>query len=83
MTLVVLTRPGERRDALSEVRQWCREVTVVPVSWVGAGRSCLLSLPGPMPLNVAFFASKEAHRALARLRTSSSDVAHLEHVRTA
>jgi sugar transferase (PEP-CTERM/EpsH1 system associated) len=83
VTLVVLTRPAERRDALSEVRQWCREVTVVPVSWVGAARSCLLSLPGPMPLNVAFFASKEAQRALSRLGTSSYDVAHLEHLRTA
>jgi sugar transferase (PEP-CTERM/EpsH1 system associated) len=83
VTLVVLTRPAERTDALSEVRQWCREVTVVPVSWVGAARSCLLSLPGPMPLNVAFFASKEAQRALSRLGTSSYDVAHLEHLRTA
>jgi sugar transferase (PEP-CTERM/EpsH1 system associated) len=83
VTLVVLTRPGERQDALSQVRQWCREVTVVPVSWTGAARACLLSLPGPMPLNVAFFASKEARRALARLETSSYDVAHLEHLRTA
>jgi len=83
VTLVVLTRPGERQDALSEVRQWCREVTVVPVSWVGAARSCLLSLPGPMPLNVAFFASKAARRALRRPRMSSYDVAHLEHLRTA
>jgi glycosyltransferase involved in cell wall biosynthesis len=83
VTLLVLTRPGERRDALSEVRQWCREVTVAPVSWVGAARSCLLSLPGPMPLNVAFFASKEAQRALSRLDTSAYDVAHLEHLRTA
>ena len=83
VTLVALTRPGERQEPLSEVRQWCREVTVVPVSRVGVARSCLLSLPGPMPLNVAFFASKEAGRTLARLRTSSYDVAHLEHLRTA
>ena len=83
VTLVVLTRPGERQEALSEVRQWCREVTVVPVSPVGVARNCLLSLPGPMPLNVAFFASKEARRTLARLRTSSYDVAHFEHLRTA
>jgi sugar transferase (PEP-CTERM/EpsH1 system associated) len=83
VTLLVLTRPAERQEALSEVRQWCREVTVVPVSWVGAARSCLLSLPGPMPLNVAFFASKEAQRALKRLDMSSYDVAHLEHLRTA
>jgi glycosyltransferase involved in cell wall biosynthesis len=36
-----------------------------------------------MPLNVAFFASKEAHRTLTRLDMSSYDVAHLEHLRTA
>ena len=83
VTLVALTRPGERRDALSEVRQWCRDVILVPVSWVGAARSCLLSLPGPMPLNVVFFASKEARRTLRRLETSSYDVAHLEHLRMA
>jgi len=83
VALVVLTRPGERREALSEVREWCRDITVVPVSWPGAARSCLLSLPGPMPLNVAFFASKEAQRILRRLDVSSYDVAHLEHLRTA
>jgi sugar transferase (PEP-CTERM/EpsH1 system associated) len=83
VTLVALTRPGERRDALSEVRQWCRDVTVVPVSWPGAGRSCLLSLPGTTPLNVAFFASKEAQRTLKRLDPSAYDVAHLEHLRAA
>jgi sugar transferase (PEP-CTERM/EpsH1 system associated) len=83
VTLVVLTRPGERRDALSEVGRWCRDMIVVPVSWVGAARSCLLSLPGSPPLNVAFFASAEARRALARLDRSRFDVAHLEHLRTA
>ena len=83
VTLVVLRRPGERLDALSEVRQWCRELTVVPGSWVGAARSCLLSLPGPTPLNVAFFASKEARRELRRLDASRFDIAHLEHLRTA
>ena len=83
VTLVALTRPGERQEPLSEVRQWCREVTVVPVSRVGVARSCLLSLPGPMPLNVAFFASKEARRTLRGLEMSSYDVAHLEHLRTA
>ena len=46
VTLVVLTRPGSRRDALSEVGQWCRDVVVVPVSSAGAARSCLRSLAG-------------------------------------
>jgi len=83
VTLVVLTRPGERRDALSEVARWCRDVVVVPVSWLGAARGCLLSLPGSLPLNVAFFASVEARRVLARLGGSRFDLVHLEHLRTA
>ena len=83
VTLVVLTRPGERRDALSEVGRWCRDIVVMPVSWLGAARSCLLSLPGSLPLNVAFFASGEARRALTRLDHSRFDVVHLEHLRTA
>jgi sugar transferase (PEP-CTERM/EpsH1 system associated) len=83
VTLVVLSRPAERREALDEMRQWCRDVTVVPVSWVGAARSCLLSLPGSQPLNVAFFASAGARRALACLGSRTYDVAHLEHLRTA
>jgi hypothetical protein len=83
VTLLVLTRPGERRDTLSEVSQWCRDVIVVPVSWAGVARSCLLSLPGSQPLNTAFFASSEARRALGRLRPQAFDVAHFEHLRTA
>lgn len=83
VTLVVLTRPGERRDALSEVGRWCRDVVVVPVSRLGAVASCLLSLPRSLPLNVAFFASAEARRALTRLDAWRFDLVHLEHLRTA
>ena len=83
VTLLVLTRPGERRDTLSEVSRWCRDVIVAPVSWAGVARNCLLSLPGSMPLNVAFFGSPEARRTLARLARSRFDVAHFEHLRTA
>jgi sugar transferase (PEP-CTERM/EpsH1 system associated) len=83
LTLLVLTRPGERRDTLSEVSQWCRDVIVVPVSWTGVACNCLLSLAGSQPLNAAFFASADARRALARLRPQAFDVAHFEHLRTA
>jgi glycosyltransferase involved in cell wall biosynthesis len=83
MSLLVVARPGERRDSLDDLREWCSDVTVVPVLWAGAMRNCLLSLPGPMPLNAAFFASPEARRRLARLDTSKFDLVHLDHLRTA
>ena len=82
LTLVALTRPGERLDALAEVARWCRDVTVVPVTRLAAARNCLLSLPGRAPLNVAFFASAEARRVLGRLNPSRFDLVHLDFLRT-
>lgn len=83
LTLLVLSRPGERLEPLAEARRWCRDVVLVSVSRRDALAGCLRSLVRDLPLNVAFFESAQARAALRRLDPDRFDVAHLDLLRTA
>ncbi len=84
VTVVALSDGFTSDAALTEMREVCEAVHVVPhSSWRGAAQ-CALALPTPKPLWAAYCRSPRMARVLRRLSSSGEfDVAHVEHLRAA
>jgi sugar transferase (PEP-CTERM/EpsH1 system associated) len=84
VTLLALQPPGDDGEALPELRQWCKQVQVIPHSRNRALFNGLKALPGRSPVQAAYSESpgfdEMARDLLAR---ESFEVAHVEHLRGA
>lgn len=84
ITLAALDDGLPRDNALTELRDICDAVHIVPHSKVSAAASCLAALPSPTPLWAAYCRSPRMEGLLQTLASSGNfDVAHVEHLRAA
>ena len=84
VTVVALSDGLPSEQALSELREVCAAVHVVPHARWRAAAQCLLALPTPTPLWAAYCRSAPMARLLQELAVSGNfDVAHVEHLRAA
>ncbi len=82
VTLMALQPPGDEAEALSQLRQWCEAVEIVPHSRTQTLLNGVMALPSNFPIQAAYSRSPEFNRRLqARLASNQYDVAHIEHLR--
>lgn len=82
ITLVALEDAPVSESARAELETWCQEVHVVPLRKPAAALRCLLALPTPTPISVAYCKPPELKKRITELvKTKQFDVAHVEHLR--
>lgn len=84
VTLVALQPPGDKGESLSELRQWCEEVHIIPHSRFQTLINAALALPTGLPIQAAYSQSTAFTKLVNDLlKRSAFDVAHVEHLRGA
>jgi len=84
VTLLALKPPGDQGEALSELRDLCESVYVVPHGKAQTLVNALLALPTDLPIQAAYSRSTAfAEAARTVLGRGRFDVAHVEHLRGA
>lgn len=84
ITLVVLQPPGEPDDSLTELRQWCKAVHVIPLSRNQILMNEARAVFSGLPLQAAYSRSPQFKQFMRGLLAEEQfDVAHVEHLRGA
>ncbi|WP_309708402.1 glycosyltransferase [Armatimonas sp.] len=84
ITLVALEDAPVSESARAELATWCKDIHLVPLPKPAATLRCLLALPTPTPIWVAYCQSPELKKRVTELvKTKQFDVAHVEHLRAA
>jgi polysaccharide biosynthesis protein PslH len=84
VTLLALQPPGDEGEALTELRQLCREVLIVPHSKIQTLINGLTALPSDFPIQAAYSRSSEFNRVARELLARATfDAVHIEHLRGA
>lgn len=82
LTLVLLQPPGEPDSTLPQLREWAKEVHVVPLKKSQIIRNGLRGLFRSLPLQASYSESPEAEALIRDLVSKNQyDVAHVEHLR--
>ncbi|MGH2594301.1 MAG: glycosyltransferase [Anaerolineae bacterium] len=82
--LVALQPPEDRHASIDNLRDFCEQVDVFPLSRARTVWNALAALPTTLPLQAAYSHHPQAERHLRRLaKTGQFDVAHIEHLRGA
>jgi len=82
--LVALQPPEDRHASIDNLRDFCEQVDVFPLSRARTLWNALTALPSRLPLQAAYSHHPQAEGHLRRLvKTGQFDVAHIEHLRGA
>src|ERR1041384_4933889 len=72
VTLLALQPPGDKGEALGELRRFCEAVFVVPHSKVQTLMNGLLALPSDFPVQAAYSRSSGFEQALKTVMTRTT-----------